>query len=74
MLWRKKCKIKALHVDNLKGLLGIRRMDSTECMDKRTVWNDENKFSKKSYLSRIWIMTVNGGVYHEVNIDVMKEC
>ena len=36
MLWEEKerSRIKALQVDNVRGLLGIRRMKAPECMDK----------------------------------------
>ena len=35
MIWREKksSRIKAVQMENLRGLLGIRRMDSVECMD-----------------------------------------
>ena len=33
VVWREKerLKIRTLQMDNLRGLLGVRRMDSTEC-------------------------------------------
>ena len=34
-------RIKAVQMDNLRGLLGIRRMDNPECMDKAVVRSDE---------------------------------
>ena len=34
-------RIRAAQMDNLRGLLGIRRMDSPECMDKAVVRSDE---------------------------------
>ena len=34
-------RIRAVEMDNLRGLLGIRKMDSPECMDKEVVWSDE---------------------------------
>ena len=34
MLWKEeRSRIRAVHIENLRGLLGIRRMDSPECMD-----------------------------------------
>ena len=42
-IWKEKekFKIRAVQMDNLRGLLHIRRMDSSECMDKAVVWSDE---------------------------------
>ena len=36
MLWREKerSRVRAVQMDNLKALQGIRRMDSPECSDK----------------------------------------
>ena len=43
MLWKEKerSRIRTLQMDNLRELLGIRKMDSPECTDKRVVRNDE---------------------------------
>ena len=42
-LWKEKERswIRAVQMDNLRGLLGIRRMDSPECTDKGVVRSDE---------------------------------
>ena len=43
MLWKEKdrSRILAVQMDNIRGLLGIKRMDSLECMDMGAVWSDE---------------------------------
>ena len=43
LIWREKerCRIRAVQIDNLRGLLGIRRRDSPECTDKAVVRGDE---------------------------------
>ena len=43
MLWKEKerSRYKALQMDNVRGLLGIRRMEDLECMDKGVAWSDE---------------------------------
>ena len=43
MLWKEKerSRIRAVHMKNLRGLLGIRRMDSLECTNKRVVRSEE---------------------------------
>ena len=41
MLWKKRSRIRAVQMDNLRGLLGIRRMDSPKCTDKEVVQSDE---------------------------------
>ena len=43
MIWREKerSRIKAVQMDKLRDLLGIRRMDSLECMDKAVVQCNE---------------------------------
>ena len=43
MIWKKKerSSIRALQMDNLRFLLGIRRKDSPECTDKGVVRSDE---------------------------------
>ena len=43
MLWKEeeRSRIRAVQMDNLRDLLGIRRMDSPECTDKRVVRSDE---------------------------------
>ena len=42
MLWKEKerSRIRAVQMGNLRGLLGIRKMDSSECADKGVVWSD----------------------------------
>ena len=40
--WKEeRSRIRAVQMDNLKGMLGIRRMDSPKCMDKGVVWSEE---------------------------------
>ena len=42
ILWKEEiARIRAVQMDNLKGMLGIRRMDSPKCMDKGVVWSEE---------------------------------
>ena len=43
MLWREKerSRLRAVRMDNLRGLLGIRKMDSPKCMDRGVVWSEE---------------------------------
>ena len=44
MIWREKerSKIRAVQMDNLRTLLGIKRMDSAKCTDlKRVLQSDE---------------------------------
>ena len=41
MLWKEISRIRAVQIDNLRGLLGIRRMNSPKCMDKGVVWSDK---------------------------------
>ena len=45
MIWREKDKsrIRAVQMDNFRGLVGIRRMDSPECTDKGVVWSGERR-------------------------------
>ena len=38
---KERSRIWAVEMDNLRGLLGIRRMDSPECTDKAVVRGDE---------------------------------
>ena len=33
--------VRAVKMDNLRGLLGIRRMDSLKCTDKGVMWSEE---------------------------------
>ena len=42
MLWKEKekFKIRAVQMDNLRGLLGIRKIDSPEYMDKGVVQSE----------------------------------
>ena len=40
-------RIRAVQVDNLRGLLGIRRIDSSECTDKGIVRSDERGKRRK---------------------------
>ena len=43
MLWKEKerSQIRDVQMDNLRGLLVIRRMDSLKCMHKGVLWSDE---------------------------------
>ena len=43
MLWREKerLRVRAVQMDNLIGLLGIRRMDTPECTDKGVMQSEE---------------------------------
>ena len=43
MIWNEKerFRIKAVQMENFRGLLGIRRMNSPECTDRRVVRGDE---------------------------------
>ena len=43
MQWREKerSRVSSVQMDNLKGLLGIRRMDSPECADKGVMRSEE---------------------------------
>ena len=43
MLWKEKerSRIRGVQMDNLRGLLGIKRMDSPKCMDKGIEWSEE---------------------------------
>ena len=43
LLWKEneRSRIRAVQMDNLRDLLGIRRMDSPECMNKEVVRSDE---------------------------------
>ena len=38
---KERSKEKAVQMENLRGLLGIRRMDSPQCMDKGVKWSKE---------------------------------
>ena len=41
-LWKERSRVRALQMDNLRGLLvGIRRMDSPECTGKGVMWSEE---------------------------------
>ena len=42
MLWKKKerFRIRAVQMDNLRGMLGIRRMDSPKDTNKEVLWSD----------------------------------
>ena len=43
MLWTEKerSRVRVEQMGNLRGLMGIRRMDSLECMDKRVMQSEE---------------------------------
>ena len=41
MLWKERSRIRDVQMDNLRDLLGIRRMDSPKCTDKEVVQSDE---------------------------------
>ena len=43
ILWKEKerSRIRAVQVDNFRGLAGIRKMDSPECNNKEVVWSDD---------------------------------
>ena len=43
MLWKEKerSRVRAVQLDNLRGLLGIRRIDSPKCMDKGVLRSEE---------------------------------
>ena len=43
MLWKEKkgSRVRAVEVDNLRGLLGSRRIDSPECTDKGVVRSEK---------------------------------
>ena len=39
MIWMEEIsRIRAVQMDNLRGLLGVKRMDSLKCTDKAVVW------------------------------------
>ena len=38
---KERSRVRAVHMDNFRGLLGIRRVDSPEWMDKGVVQSDE---------------------------------
>ena len=38
---RERSRIRTIHMDDLRGWIGIKRMDSPECMNKRVVWTEE---------------------------------
>ena len=40
MLWKERSRIRAVQMDNLRGLLGIRSMDSSECTDNGVIRSD----------------------------------
>ena len=50
MLWKEeeKSRIRAVQMNNFKGLLGIRKMDSSECTDKGAVRSEEGPRRKDS--------------------------
>ena len=41
LLCKERSRIRVVQMDNLRGLVGIRRMDSPECMDKGAVQSEE---------------------------------
>ena len=43
VIWREKerSRIRAVQMNNLRYLVGVRGMDSPECTDKTVVWDDE---------------------------------
>ena len=43
IIWREKeiSRVRAVQMDNLRGLLGIRRMDSPKCTDKGVMQSEE---------------------------------
>ena len=43
VIWREKerSRIRAIQMDNLRGLLGIKRMDNPKCPDKVVVWSNK---------------------------------
>ena len=38
---KERSRVRAVEMDNLRGLLGIRRMDSSECTDTGVVQSEE---------------------------------
>ena len=48
MVWKEKerSRMKAVQMDNLRGLLGIRRMDSPECSDNGVMRSEEGSRTK----------------------------
>ena len=42
MIWgRRRSRVKAMQMNNFRGLLGIKKMDSVECKHKRIMWSED---------------------------------